>query len=137
MARDIIKAQVYLNFLSLVGREVEDGKQLVSPEERRQLKNISNSYVNVPYVLESISRALQRKDNFRESLAERYVMQKEEAKPQTRESIEHKLVVLYGRRAPLLKETEYEYSQTRARAFDMNKYLMLKKLKESQDYLRA
>ena len=137
VARDIIKAQVYLNFLSLVGREVEDGKQLVSPEERRQLNIISNSYVNVPYVLESISRASQRKDNFRESLAERYVMQKEEAKPQTRESIEHKLAVLSGRRAPLRQEPEYDYSQTRARAFDMNKYLMLKKLKESQDYLRA
>lgn len=137
VARDIIKAQVYLNFLSLVGREVEDGKQLVSPEERRQLNIISNSYVNVPYVLESISRASQRKDNFCESLAERYVMQKEEAKPQTRESIEHKLAVLSGRRAPLRQEPEYDYSQTRARAFDMNKYLMLKKLKESQDYLRA
>ena len=137
VARDIIKAQVYLNFSSLVGREVEDGKLLVSPEERRQLNIISNSYVNVPYVLESISRALQRKDNFRESLAERFVMQKEEAKPQTRESIEHKLAVLSGRRAPLRQEPEYDYSQTRARAFDMNKYLMLKKLKESQDYLRA
>lgn len=128
---DALKAQVYIHFLAASSREIQENRQIVSEEERRRLNITGNSYVNTKYILDRINVVLRQEKMFRESLVERFVMQKQDKLLSNRESIEHKLMVLSGRRAPQRQEAEYDYSQTRARAFDLNKYLELKKQLES------
>ncbi len=127
---DFAKTQVYLHYLTLLSSEVKENRQIVSEEDRRRLNVYNTAYVNTAYVLENIGRVSEPGEIYRESLAEQLVMKKEEKQPQSRESIEQKLLALSGRKAPLRKEPEYDYDKTRARAFDMNRYLMLKKAQE-------
>ena len=76
---------------------------------------------------------LLRKSAYRESLAEKFV----ESKPEvhSREAIEHKLMILSGRIKAIPSESKNTMVNVRERAFDINRYMQLKKLQEAQTNL--
>lgn len=137
LAKRAALGMVYIAVLDKLYIEAKTKSSQISDEQKRSLNIYNNGYVNSEYILSSIRRANFHNENYKESLAEIFVIQKQELKPQSRESIEHKLAILSGRRSPVRTEPEYEYEQTRARSFDMNKYMMLKKQREEQAYAYA
>lgn len=131
---EFLKATLYLHFLALLHNEIQENRQIVSEEDRRKLNVYSSSFVNTPYIWNNIKRnSMPQQASYRESLAEKFV----ESKPEvhSREAIEHKLMILSGRIKAIPSESKNTMVNVRERAFDINRYMQLKKLQEAQTNL--
>lgn len=130
-SHEFVKSALYLHFLALLQEEIQENRQIVSDEDRRKLNVYTSSFVNTPYIWNNIKRnSMPQQASYRESLAEKFV----ESKPEvhSREAIEHKLMILSGRIKTIPSESKNTMANVRERAFDINRYMQLKKLQEAQ-----
>lgn len=138
LARQYARSLLYFKALDLLYEEVKSGRPVISDEDKRKLGIYYEPYVNSVYILNSVSRSSQREDYYRESLAEKFVMKKNEGRSEDKLSISQKLAMLSGRIMPLNNnEAKGNSVEQNKRAFDINTYIMIKKMRENQEYMRA
>ena len=132
-ARRKALALVYTGVLSELAVEAKGGMSRLTEGQKRDLNIYFEPYVNVRYVYTSIMHDADSPSYYRESLAENFVLKKIEKQTPDKETLSQRLARLSGRISPSPKISPVEQKQP---AFDMNRYLMLKKMQE-RNFQRA
>ncbi len=134
-ARRRALALVYVGVLHELSTEAGGGVSRLSEKQKRDLGVFFEPYVDAPRVWRSMQRDALAPEYYRESAAETLALRKIENQADSREALRHRLAVLSGR---IVEKAERSISpvEQKQRAFDMNRYLMLKRMQES-GYQRA
>ena len=135
-ARRKALALVYTGVLTELATEAKGGMSRLTEGQKRDLNIYFEPYVNVQYVYASIMRDAKAKDYYRESKAETFALERIEKQTPNRESLMHKLAVLSGRISENLGKKASPVEQ-KQRVFDINRYMMLKKMQEENNLQRA
>lgn len=135
-ARRKALALVYTGVLTELATEAKGGMSRLTEGQKRDLNIYFEPYVNVQYVYASIMRDAKAKDYYCESKAETFALERIEKQTPNRESLMHKLAVLSGRISENLGKKASPVEQ-KQRAFDINRYMMLKKMQEENNLQRA
>ena len=135
-ARRKALALVYTGVLTELATEAKGGMSRLTERQKRDLNIYFEPYVNVQYVYASIMRDAKAKDYYRESKAETFAVEQIEKQTPNRESLMHKLAVLSGRISENLGKKASPVEQ-KQRAFDINRYMMLKEMQEENNLQRA
>ena len=127
---------MYTGVLAELAAEAKGGVSRLSEQQRRDLYVYFEPYVNSRYIWASMQRDAEARDYYRQSQTERFAVKKIEKQAVNKESLMHKLAVLSGRIAENQNKKASPVEQQQ-RAFDINRYMMLKKMQEENNLQRA